>query len=106
MPLRRSLVHALDVIAYSPQSIRIALHVSSGTYVRAIAEALGGHCTSLRRTSVGPFSVDEAGADPGTVVLIGVAAALGRLPDEAVSRVPAQVRAGVLALDGAEGGDS
>ena len=106
MPLRRSFVHALDVIAYSPQSIRIALHVSSGTYVRAIAEALGGHCTSLRRTSVGPFSVDEAGADPGTVVLIGVAAALGRLPDEAVSRVPAQVRAGVLALDGAEGGDS
>jgi tRNA pseudouridine55 synthase len=106
MPLRRSLVHALDVIAYSPQSIRIALHVSSGTYVRAIAEALGGHCTSLRRTSVGPFSVDEAGADPGTVVLIGVAAALGRLPEEAVSRVPAQVRAGVLALDGAEGGDS
>ena len=26
----------------------------SGTYVRAIAEALGGHCVSLRRTEVGP----------------------------------------------------
>jgi tRNA pseudouridine55 synthase len=106
MPLRRSLVHALDVIAYSPQSIRIALHVTSGTYVRAIAEALGGHCTSLRRTAVGPFSVDEAGTDPGTVELIGVTAALGRLPEEALARVPAQVRAGVLALDGAEGGES
>jgi tRNA pseudouridine55 synthase len=34
--------------------------VSSGTYVRAIAHALGGHCRSLRRTEVGPFSVDDA----------------------------------------------
>jgi tRNA pseudouridine55 synthase len=106
MPLRRSLVHALDVIAYSPQSIRIALHVSSGTYVRAIAGALGGHCTSLRRMSVGPFSVDEAATDPSTVELVGVAAALGRLPEEAVSQVPAQVLAGVLALEAAEGGDA
>ena len=28
----------------------LELHVSSGTYVRSIAEALGGHCASLRRT--------------------------------------------------------
>ena len=28
--------------------------------MRAIAEALGGHCTTLRRTEIGPFSVDEA----------------------------------------------
>jgi tRNA pseudouridine55 synthase len=39
---------------------------SSGTYVRAIARDLGralgvgGHLTRLRRTSVGPFSLDEA----------------------------------------------
>ena len=26
-----------------------------GTYVRSIAEALGGHCRTLRRTAVGPF---------------------------------------------------
>jgi tRNA pseudouridine55 synthase len=36
------------------------LLVSSGTYVRAIADALGGHCVELRRTEVGPFSVEEA----------------------------------------------
>ena len=60
MPLRRSRVDALDVIASTDDSIRLDLRVSSGTYVRAIAEALGGHCTSLRRTEVGPFSVDEA----------------------------------------------
>ena len=39
------------------------LRVSSGTYVRSIADALGGHCVSLRRTEVGPFSVEEADAE-------------------------------------------
>jgi hypothetical protein len=28
--------------------------------VRAIAEALGGHCRTLRRLEVGPFSVEDA----------------------------------------------
>ena len=28
--------------------------------MRSIAEALGGHCATLRRTEVGPFSVEEA----------------------------------------------
>jgi tRNA U55 pseudouridine synthase TruB len=52
------------------------LRVSSGTYVRAIAEALGGHCLSLRRTEVGPFSV--ADADESRIVT--PADALGFLP--------------------------
>jgi tRNA pseudouridine55 synthase len=60
MPLRRSQVHALDVIAYRDGVVRLDLRVSSGTYVRAIAEALGGHCVSLRRLEVGPFSIDDA----------------------------------------------
>ena len=104
MPLRRSQVYALDVIAYSSDAVRLALHVSSGTYVRAIAEALGGHCTTLRRTAVGPFSVDDAAADPAAAELIPVAAAFERLPREAIERVPAQIRATVLALDAPTGG--
>jgi len=60
MPVRRSTVYALDVIAYTGGSVTLDLHVSSGTYVRAIADALGGHCVSLRRTEVGPFAVDDA----------------------------------------------
>ncbi len=66
MPLRRSRVDALDVITYSDGLVRLDLRVSSGTYVRAIADALGGHCRSLRRTEVGPFSVDEA--DPDRII--------------------------------------
>ena len=38
MPLRRSQVYALDVIAYRGDSVRLELHVGSGTYVRAIAD--------------------------------------------------------------------
>jgi tRNA pseudouridine55 synthase len=60
MPVRRSTVHALDVVAYTGERITLDAHVSSGTYVRSLAIALGGHCTTLRRTRVGPFSVDDA----------------------------------------------
>jgi tRNA pseudouridine55 synthase len=60
MPLRRSRVDALDVIAYRDGVARLDLRVSSGTYVRAIADALGGHCVTLRRLEIGPFSVEDA----------------------------------------------
>ncbi len=60
MPLRRSTVHALDVIAYTGDRVTLEALVSSGTYVRSLAIALGGHCATLRRTEVGPFSVDDA----------------------------------------------
>jgi tRNA pseudouridine55 synthase len=103
MPLRRSLVHALDVISYSgdataTSSVRLALHVSSGTYVRSIAQALGGHCTTLRRTAVGPFDVAEA-APVDRVSLMPAAVALGRLPEQARDRVPERIRTAVLALE-------
>jgi tRNA pseudouridine55 synthase len=63
MPLRRSRVDSLEVISYSDGIARLDLRVSSGTYVRAIAAALGGHCTTLRRTEVGPFRIEEADPD-------------------------------------------
>jgi tRNA pseudouridine55 synthase len=62
MPLRRSRVDSLDVVGSTGDTVTLDLRVSSGTYVRAIAAALGGHCRTLRRTEVGPFSVEEAGA--------------------------------------------
>jgi tRNA pseudouridine55 synthase len=63
MPLRRSRVDALDVIAYTGDTVTLDLLVSSGTYIRAIADALGGHCRTLRRTEVGPFRVEDADPD-------------------------------------------
>jgi tRNA pseudouridine55 synthase len=75
MPVRRSRVDALDVISYTGEEVRLDLRVSSGTYVRAIAHALGGHCRTLRRLEIGPFSVDEADPDR----FIPAAEALARL---------------------------
>jgi tRNA pseudouridine55 synthase len=45
--------------------VRVSVHCSSGTYIRAIARDLGtalgvgGHLTALRRTAVGPFGLSE-----------------------------------------------
>ena len=75
MPTRRSRVEALDVIAYTEGEVRLDLLVSSGTYVRAVADALGGHCRTLRRLEIGPFSVDES--DPERFIP----------PDEALARL-------------------
>jgi tRNA pseudouridine55 synthase len=66
MPTRRSRIDALDVITYTDGEVRLDLRVSSGTYVRAVADALGGHCRTLRRLEIGPFSVDEA--DPERII--------------------------------------
>jgi tRNA pseudouridine55 synthase len=95
MPLRRSQVWALDVISHTGDHVTIGLHVSSGTYVRSIATALGGHCATLRRTAVGSFRVDEA--DPAR--LMPVSEALARLTEEARERVPYGLRAQVLAFE-------
>ena len=97
MPVRTSQVHSLEVLDYSGDAVRLQLHVSSGTYVRSIAQALGGHCTSLRRTAVGPFSVEEA-APVDDAVLLPVGPVLDRLPDDALARVEPAIREGVLAL--------
>ena len=75
MPTRRSRISTLDVIAYSGGEVRLDLHVSSGTYVRAVADVLGGHCRTLRRLAIGPFTVDEA--DPERFIP----------PDEALARL-------------------
>jgi tRNA pseudouridine55 synthase len=75
MPVRQSRVHALDVISYSDGVATLDLRVGSGTYVRAIADVLGGHCRTLRRTEVGPFRVEEA--DPERMIP----------PEEALARL-------------------
>jgi tRNA pseudouridine55 synthase len=60
MPVRRSTVFSLDLLGYEDGVARLDLRVGSGTYVRSIADVLGGHCRTLRRLEVGPFSVVDA----------------------------------------------
>jgi len=84
LSLRRPAPDLLDV--------DVAVECSSGTYVRAIARDLGaalgvgGHLTILRRTRVGPFTLD----DTVTLEELAARAAAGRDPvpiglDEAVA---------------------
>jgi tRNA pseudouridine55 synthase len=75
MPVRRMHVRVLRLESYAAGIARLHLLVSSGTYVRSIADALGGHCRSLRRLEIGPFSVDEA--DPERLIP----------PEEALARL-------------------
>ena len=75
MPVRRSTVYELAVIGYTGDTVTLDLRVSSGTYIRSLALELGGHCASLRRTEVGPFSVADA--------VVPEAFAAGRLLPEA-----------------------
>jgi tRNA U55 pseudouridine synthase TruB len=60
MPVRRSQVSSLVLLEYADGVARLDLRVGSGTYVRSIADGLGGHCRALRRLEVGPFSVENA----------------------------------------------
>ena len=75
MPLRTMHVYELDLRDYENDVAHLDVLVSSGTYIRAIADTLGGHCVSLRRTEIGPFHVDEA--DPDCMLS----------PDEALARL-------------------
>ena len=103
MPTRAMRIHELELLAYEDGIARLDLLVGSGTYVRSIADALGGHCRTLRRTAVGPFRIDEA-TPMDAPELLPIRGVLDRLPPGAVEKVAGTVVAGVLALadDGPE----
>ena len=66
LPPVRVVVHELELIEHTPDRVRIRLTCSAGFYVRSLAHALGmrlgiGACLeTLRRTRIGPFSLDAA----------------------------------------------
>lgn len=66
MPERHVTVFSLELIAYTYPELRIRTHVSSGTYIRTLAQDIGAalgtgaYCTQLRRTKVAEYSVAEA----------------------------------------------
>jgi len=66
MPLRQVTIFSLELLDYTYPEIRIRVHVSSGTYIRTLAEdigkvlATGAYCSQLRRTKVGQWNVADA----------------------------------------------
>lgn len=66
MPERQVTVFSLELVDYTYPEVTIRTHVSSGTYIRTLAEDIGGalgtgaYCSQLRRTKVADYSVDDA----------------------------------------------
>jgi tRNA pseudouridine55 synthase len=63
---RRVDIHGIDVLAFDYPRLELEVRCGKGTYVRALARDLGerlgcgAYVETLRRTRVGPFSVDDA----------------------------------------------
>lgn len=66
IPLRTVTVYSLELLDYNYPEVKIRTHVSSGTYIRSLAEdigaelGVGAYCTQLRRTSIADWSVESA----------------------------------------------
>jgi tRNA pseudouridine55 synthase len=66
IPKRTVTIHSLDLLDYSYPEVRIRVHVSSGTYIRTLAEdigralGVGAYCSELRRTKIADWSVENA----------------------------------------------
>lgn len=59
-------IHELHLLGFSGDRCRLRVSCSKGTYIRTLAEDIGNilgcgaHLTALRRTVVGPLSIDDA----------------------------------------------
>lgn len=66
IPKRLVNIYNLELVDYSYPYLKIVTHVSSGTYIRSLAEdighqlGVGAYCSQLRRTKVGEWSVGQA----------------------------------------------
>lgn len=66
IPSRQVSIHSLELLDYAYPEVKIRAHVSSGTYIRTLAEDIGkklgtgAYCSALRRTKISQWSVDQA----------------------------------------------
>lgn len=65
-PARKITIHKLELLSLDGLEAEIAVQCSKGTYIRTLAQDIGrrlgcgAHLKALRRTSVGPFRLDDA----------------------------------------------
>jgi tRNA pseudouridine55 synthase len=90
-------VDAFDLSSYEAPDVTFRVTCSGGTYVRVLASdvgaalSCGAHLIALRRTAIGPYSVDDAVAPDLAGEPLPLDAAVGHLPrldldaDEAVA---------------------
>ena len=63
-PQRDVQVHRAELLSSGEGFAHYEIECSAGTYVRTLVETLeDAYCSDLRRTAVGPFSVEDAGEE-------------------------------------------
>lgn len=66
IPERIVTIHSLEIVSYAYPELNIRTHVSSGTYIRSLADDIGkalgtgAYCSQLRRTVIDKWAVTEA----------------------------------------------
>ncbi|MBR3269663.1 tRNA pseudouridine(55) synthase TruB [Candidatus Saccharibacteria bacterium] len=66
MPSRKVTIYNIEILEYDYPTLKIRCHVSSGTYIRTLAEDIGealgtgAYCESLRRLKIGEYDVKDA----------------------------------------------
>ncbi len=124
LPASNVVVHRWDVLDQTSDSLTVRIACGTGTYIRALARDLGrlchsaAHLQSLRRTRIGPFSVQDADTievlRAGQGHLLSLRDALGGMLEQVVSedegqrivhgmRIPATVLGSRAALVDVEG---
>jgi tRNA pseudouridine55 synthase len=63
-PVRDVEVHRAELLGSEDEYAHYEVECSAGTYVRTLLETLGdAYCSSLRRTAIGPFRIEDANAE-------------------------------------------
>jgi tRNA pseudouridine55 synthase len=63
-PVRDVEVHRAELLSTADGYAHYEVECSAGTYVRTLVETLGdAYCSSLRRTAIGPFAIEDAGTE-------------------------------------------
>jgi tRNA pseudouridine55 synthase len=63
-PEREVDVYRAELLESGDESASYEIECSTGTYVRTLIETLGdAYCAELRRTAIGPFRIEDAGAE-------------------------------------------
>ena len=66
VPSRKVTIYNIEILEYNYPKLKIRCHVSSGTYIRTLAEDIGkklgtgAYLTMLRRTKIGKYDVKDA----------------------------------------------
>ncbi|MFA7436909.1 tRNA pseudouridine(55) synthase TruB [Castellaniella sp.] len=90
-------IHALELLACTGTQARIRVLCSKGTYVRTLAQDIGrrlgclAHLSALRRTRVGPFSIEQAVTLDALQAMAQPASVLIPLHALPAALVPAQI---------------